>query len=101
MKKIFRFAAVMFIGALVAVACDPNNKPGPDPGKDPGKDDPDKDKPEEVTVSPYKIALDGAFSDWDAITEEAAKSSPFAAVAKGAADEAIRLVKMTSDANTI
>ncbi|MBP5558893.1 MAG: hypothetical protein J6X71_03915 [Bacteroidales bacterium] len=101
MKKIFRFAAVMFIGALVAVACDPNNKPGPDPGKDPGKDDPDKDKPEEVTVSPYKIALDGAFSDWDAITEEAAKSSPFAAVAKGAADEAIRLVKMTSDANNI
>ena len=102
MKKIFRFAAVMFIGALVAVACDPNNKPGPDdPGKDPGKDDPGKDQPEEVTVSPYKITLDGAFSDWDAITEAAAKDSPFAAVAKGAADEAIRLVKMTSDASNI
>ncbi|MBR4809545.1 MAG: hypothetical protein IK031_04625 [Bacteroidales bacterium] len=92
MKKIFRFAAVLFLGALVAVACE--DKPTPDDPKD-NPDDP-KDNPE-VTVSPYKIALDASFSDWDAIT----KKDDFADVYKGASDDPIQTFKITSDADNI
>ena len=95
MKKIFRFATLLMIGSFVLAAC---NKPSDDPNK---PDDPNNPDPEEQTVSPFKIALDGAFADWDAITEDEAKKSDFADVKKGGSDDPIQVMKITSDADNV
>ena len=72
MKKFFRFAAILMVGALVAIAC----KEKPTPDKPDGPDGPDNPDTPAQTAS-VKVAIDGDFSDWDQITEEVAGKDDF------------------------
>ena len=96
MKKIFRYAMMFAMGALVLVACKKDPKPTPGPGPGPNPDD-----KEEQKVNPIKITLDGAFSDWDAITEAVAKDNEFVDMKKGASDDPILNFKVSSDADNV
>lgn len=91
MKK---FVLFLMMGSLLVVSCnkDPKNPGKPNGGKEDG--------PEKV-VNPVKITLDAVFTDWDAITEESAKSNPCVAVKKGAADDPIQCVKISNDADNV
>lgn len=95
MKKIFRLAALVMAGSLLFIACgkdDPKKPVGPN-GDDEGK---------EQKADAPKIALDGAFADWDAITEEVAKSNDYVAMYKSDdVDDPIQVMKITGDADNI
>ena len=83
--------------ALVAFAC--NKEPKVDPDKDKDKD---KDKEEEVSDKcSVQISIDGSFSDWDQITEEAAGKDDFMAVVKASSSDPVRVIKTASDAYNI
>ena len=91
MKK---FVLFLMMGSLLVVSC---NKDPKNPNKPGGKDDDNGEK----VVNPVKITLDGAFTDWDAITEESAKSNPCVAVKKGEADDPIQVLKISNDADNV
>ena len=91
MKKLFLLAAVML---MAITGCKKPDNPQPKP------DVPD-DQQEETKVNDIKITLDGAFSDWDAITEEVAKKNEFVDMKKGESEDPIQVFKVSSDADNI
>ena len=96
MKKIFRLAALVMAGSLLFMACGKD-----DPKKPNGPKDKDGEEKEQKADAP-KIVLDGAFADWDAITEEVAKDNEFAAMYKSDdADDPIQVMKITGDADNV
>ena len=103
MKKIFRFAMLVMLGAAIAVAC--QDKPA-DPANN-GKEqegDKDKDKETNTDAKALPIAIDGNFADWDAITADVAKSNDFVDVWTVPADEtdpAITVLKCSSDGENV
>lgn len=95
MKKLFRLVALVMAGSLLLVACEKDDK-----GKNNGKDNNGKDNGEKI-VNPVKITLDAAFSDWDAITDDAAKANVCVDVKKGGADDPIKVLKISNDAENV
>lgn len=102
-KNLFRIAAMLMAGSLLFLSCNKDDQPGDTPGgndKPGGKEQPGgKDQPGGDTGS--TILLDGAFDDWDALTEEVAKTNNHVDVAKGKAGETIQLFKIAADADNI
>ena len=97
MKKIFRLVALVMAGSLLFIACgkdDPKKPVGPNGGEG-GEGGKDK-------VEAPAIVLDGAFADWDAITEDVAKNNEYAAFYKSDdVDDPIQVMKITGDADNI
>ena len=106
MKSLLRFATLLMAGSLLVLACGKTDKPTPDKpsgGNDNSGTTEDPNKPSgggEEADYPI-IALDGSFSDWDAITEEAAGNSLYADVAKGGAEDPIQVFKVSADPDNI
>ena len=98
-KSIFRVAALLMAGSLLALSCnktdDPGNKPGGDDNtntEQPGGDD---------GVKPMEINLDGSFADWDAITEDVADKNEYVDMKKGGSDDPIQVFKIANDADFV
>ena len=93
-KSIFRIAALLMAGSLLAVACNDNDKPNK-PG--------DKtDNGDGESANPVEIVLDGSFADWDAITEKVAADNEYVDMAKGTSKEdPIQVIKITNDKDRI
>ena len=98
-KSIFRVAALLMAGSLLALSCnktdDPGNKPGGDDNtntEQPGGDD---------GVKPMEINLDGSFADWDAITEDVADKNDYVDMKKGGSDDPIQVFKIANDADFV
>ena len=90
-KNFFRFAAVLLMGAFIAISCE--EKPGPD-----GPDGPDgPEVPETPTKPSVQVKIDGDFSDWDAITADVAGKDDYMAVVSENSAEAIPVIKTSSD----
>ena len=94
-KNIFRFAVLLMAGSLFVLSCNKNGDPSK-PGGEGGKEQSGGDD-----VKPMDIVLDGSFSDWDAITEEVAKTNKYVDVAKGGSSDPIRMLKIASDPDMI
>lgn len=102
MKKIFRFAMLVMLGAAIAVACE--DKPETKPVDNDKEQEGDKDKEKDTDAKALPIAIDGEFADWDAITAEVAKANDFADVWTVPADEtdpAITVLKCSSDGENV
>ena len=83
------------LGSVIAVSCnkDPNKPNKPNGGDDNGNGD--------KIVNPVKIALDGAFTDWDAVTEASVKENVCIDMKKGASDDPIQVLKISNDADYV
>lgn len=96
MKKLFRLVALVMAGSLIFVACGKDNE------NKGGKDNKDNKGNTEQKGSAPEITLDGAFADWDAITEANVKDNDFTDFAKSTdADDPIQVMKMTCDEDNI
>lgn len=93
-KNIFRIAALLMAGSMIAIACakkDPTPKPDPKPEPEPSED-----------VQPVPINIDGDFSDWALITEDEAAKNEYVAIAKAQnANSPIKVIKASCDADNV
>lgn len=98
-KSIVRIAALMMAGSLLVMAC---KKPAENNGGNNNNNNNEENGGgNEDGIKPLPIALDGAFDDWDAITEAVADKNPYADVTTGGANDPIQVLKVASDADNI
>lgn len=106
-KNIFRIAALLMAASLLVIACKKNaaeNNGGNNNNQEQnnGNENGNENEQKEESAKPVPIKLDGAFADWDAITEEVAKKNEFVAMGKGTdADDPIQVMKITSDQDKV
>ena len=90
-KTLFRFAAMLMIGAFALAACEKQ------PQKEDNSDKENQKEGEEVVKSTIEINIDGDFSDWDQITADVAGKDEYVAMLKASASDAIPVIKTASD----
>ena len=93
MKKVFMILATLAVASLTLSSCkkdDPKDNPGKD---DPGKEDPGKEDPKDEALT---FAIDGDFSDWDALTADKVDDNNVIMNAVGDA-KALKVMKVSSD----
>lgn len=94
MKKVFMILATLAVASLTLSSCKKDDPKKDDPGKeDPGKEDPGKEDPKDEALT---FAIDGDFSDWDALTAEKADDSNVIINPTGDA-KALKVMKISSD----
>ena len=99
MKKNFiRLAVLLMAGSLLFAACKKNATPSKT-GDDNKKEE--QEQKDDDSLKPLAIVLDGIFDDWDAITEDAAKSNSSVALMKGGKDDPIQMFKIANDAEYV
>ena len=96
--SIVRIAALMMAASLLVISC---KKPADNNGDNNNNNEENGDVNEENGAKPLTIALDGTFSDWDALTEAVAKENEYADIANGGSDDPIKVFKVASDADNI
>lgn len=92
-KNIIRFAAMLMATSLVVFSCekeDPKNNP----------DDKNKEQTGDVKCS-VAITIDGDFSDWDQVTQEAAGKDACLAVVKASSSDPVPVIKAASDGQNV
>lgn len=106
-KNILRIAVLLMAGSLLFMACKKSTqptKPSTDTEKEQGQEGSQEEKPggeEQSAKNPNQIVLDGTFADWDAITEEVAKSNKYVDMLKGGKDDPIQVLKISNDEENV
>ncbi len=95
MKRYFSFFAAAAMACCAVMSCDKDEPKGNNGGNN-GDDNNGKDNPTEVN-----IAIDGDFSDWDAIKETSADGTVYFCKDGAEGYKNIRNLKATSDADFI
>ena len=99
-KNIFRLAVLLMAGSLLVFSCKKN--PTPVTPDDKGKEQQGgQEQGGEQGVKPMPIALDGAFADWDAITDAVVSANEYVDAAKGGSSDPITVFKVAADADNI